>query len=69
MGFDDWASFSSRLKQHTDNAHRHFSNLLASQQPETTVNCNRENNQELECLWASRSEDEQARLELVQCWL
>ncbi len=64
MGFDDWASFSSCLKQHTDIAHHHFSNLLASQQPETTVNCNRENNQELECLWASGSEDEQARLEL-----
>ena len=64
MGFDDWASFSSRLKQHTDIAHRHFSNLLASQHPETKTNCNNENSQELACLWTSPSVDEQACHEL-----
>ena len=64
MGFDDWASFLSRLKQHRDIAHRHFSNLLASQHPETKTNCNSENSQELACLWTSSSVDEQASHEL-----
>jgi glutamate-ammonia-ligase adenylyltransferase len=64
MGFDDWASFSSRLKQHTDIAHRHFSNLLASQHPETKTNCNNENSQELACLWTSSNDDDQACHEL-----
>ncbi len=64
MDFDDWASFSSRLKQHTDIAQRHFSNLLASQHPETKANCNSENVQELACLWTSTSMDEHACREL-----
>ena len=64
MGFDDWASFSSCLKQHTDIAHHHFSNLLETQHPETKTNCNNENIQELACLWTSTSVDEQAIREL-----
>ena len=64
MGFEDWAPFSSRLKQHTDTAQRHFSNLLAAQDPEPKMNCDNENNQELACLWTSASVDEQAFHEL-----
>lgn len=60
MGFDDWESFSSRLKQHTDTAQRHFSNLLASQHPETKANCDNKNAQEFACLWTSTSIDERA---------
>jgi glutamate-ammonia-ligase adenylyltransferase len=64
MGFDDWASFSSHLKQHTDIAHRHFSNLFASQHPETETHYNSENIQEFAGLWTNTSLDEQARREL-----
>jgi glutamate-ammonia-ligase adenylyltransferase len=64
MDFDDWASFSASLEQYTHNAHHHFSNLLASKHSETEVNCNGENLQELTCLWASTSVDEQTCREL-----
>jgi len=64
MGFDDWRSFSSRLKHHTDISHHHFSSLLASKHPQTEANCSSENNQELACLWTNSSRDEQARDDL-----
>jgi [glutamine synthetase] adenylyltransferase / [glutamine synthetase]-adenylyl-L-tyrosine phosphorylase len=64
MGFDDWTAFYSRLKQHTDIAHRHFSNLLASRQSETKTNCSNENTQEIACLWTGSNVDEQTGLEL-----
>ncbi len=64
MGFDGWAAFSSCLKQHTGVAHRHFNNLLASQQSETKKNCNNENLQELACLWTGSHVDRQAGREL-----
>lgn len=64
MGFDDWASFSTRLKRHTDIAQRHFSNLLASQHPETNANCSSENSPELACLWTNAGMDNQAGKEL-----
>jgi len=64
MGFDDWASFSTSLEQYTHNAHHHFSNLLAPKHPETEVNCNGENLQELTCLWASTHMDEQMTRDL-----
>ena len=64
MGFDDWASFSASLEQYTDNAHHHFSNLLASKHSDTEVNCNGENLAELACLWTSTSVNEQTCREL-----
>jgi glutamate-ammonia-ligase adenylyltransferase len=64
MGYGDWASFSSRLKRHTDIAHHHFSNLLVSQQPQTQADFTGKDIQELSCLWTSTETDEQARRDL-----
>jgi len=64
MGFNDWKSFLSCLTQHTGTAHRHFSNLLASRQPEIERECGSENIQELACLWTSISVDKQTCREL-----
>ena len=64
MGFDDWAAFTSCLKQHTETAHRHFSNLLASPQPEAKASCNEDNIHNLACLWTSANDDEQAGRDL-----
>jgi len=65
MGFDDWASFSADLEKYTGNAHRHFSNLLASKQPDAEVKCNGDNIQELACLWTSTHMDEQTIRDLT----
>ena len=65
MGFDDWASFSADLEKYTGNAHRHFSNLLASKQPDAEVKCNGDNIQELTCLWTSNHMDEQTIRDLT----
>jgi [glutamine synthetase] adenylyltransferase / [glutamine synthetase]-adenylyl-L-tyrosine phosphorylase len=64
MGFDSWISFSSGLADHTGNAHRHFSNLLASRQTDNDAICDGPNNQELEGIWTSTRMDEQACHEL-----
>ena len=66
MGYDDWASFSSRLKRHTNRAHHHFSNLLASRHPQSEADCTAKDIQELTCLWTSTGTDEQARRELTK---
>ena len=65
MGFDNWASFSAALEKYTGNAHRHFSNLLASKHPDTKVKCNGDNIQELSCLWTSTHMDEQTNRDLT----